>query len=166
MESLALSRRAGRGGELAVGVRTEIRADPDDRPPMALGLADRRMPAYSDRAGARRLPAGHAVNRMPSAPVGDGPAGPCRLVASVDLLPLLHTADSAPVALGLRLYPELGGRTYEVPVRAVEDAAGPLSAIVWRGLRPYRLTVAPNDKGRLVLRLARTPWRSLVKRGR
>lgn len=105
------------------------------------------MPASADKPGARRLPGDvrrpDAVGSFvrEAAPDGRGTL----LTARVPVRP-------GTVKRGLRVYVDVAGSMYEIPVRA-DGTAMPL-ARRWVRADPHRASVNVNSKGRLVLSTA------------
>ncbi|MYQ50695.1 MULTISPECIES: glycosyltransferase family 2 protein [unclassified Streptomyces] len=105
------------------------------------------MPASADKPGARRLPGDarrpDAVGSFvrEAAPDGRGTL----LTARIPVRP-------GTVKRGLRVYVDVAGSTYEIPVRA-DGTAMPL-ARRWVRTDPHRASVNVNSKGRLVLSTA------------
>ncbi|MFE5072549.1 glycosyltransferase family 2 protein [Streptomyces halstedii] len=105
------------------------------------------MPATADKPGARRLPGDarrpDAVGSFvrEAAPDGRGTL----LTARIPVRP-------GTVKRGLRVYVDVAGSTYEIPVRA-DGTAMPL-ARRWVRTDPHRASVNVNSKGRLVLSTA------------
>jgi glycosyltransferase involved in cell wall biosynthesis len=133
--------QSGDNLSLAIAVRTALTGDTESA---VIRLVQGAMPKSADKAGARRLPAGHEL----PAPVGE-------FTQEV-------TADSAgtvirariPIEprqaqLGVRLYVDVAGWTYEIPVRGT-DKPMPL-ARRWRSGTPYRVAARVNTKGRMVV---------------
>jgi poly(ribitol-phosphate) beta-N-acetylglucosaminyltransferase len=133
--------QSGDNLSLAVAVRTGLTGDTESA---VIRLVQGAMPKSADKAGARRLPAGHEL----PAPVG---------VFTQEV-----TADSAgtvirariPIEprqaqLGVRLYVDVAGWMYEIPVRGT-DKPMPL-ARRWRSGTPYRVAARVNTKGRMVV---------------
>jgi glycosyltransferase involved in cell wall biosynthesis len=133
--------QSGDNLSLAVAVRTGLTGDTESA---VIRLVQGAMPKSADKAGARRLPAGHEL----PAPVGE-------FTQEV-------TADSAgtvirariPIEprqaqLGVRLYVDVAGWMYEIPVRGT-DKPMPL-ARRWRSGTPYRVAARVNTKGRMVV---------------
>ncbi|MER6856670.1 glycosyltransferase family 2 protein [Streptomyces pilosus] len=125
-----------------------------------LRLARGAMPKSADKAGARKLPAGHSLPE----PVGDHTTEPAEDGVGTVLharVPLQRTDAK----LGARVYLRLAGTTYEIPVPG-KDRPMPLSRR-WGGLDdPYRAAALVNDKGRVVVATARMypPKKSLASR--
>ncbi|MEU9010867.1 glycosyltransferase [Streptomyces sp. NPDC048479] len=126
---------------LALAVRTGLTGDTDSA---VVRLVQGAMPKSADKAGARRLPAGHEL----PAPVGeftqevtaDGAGTVVR--ARIPIQP-------RQASLGVRLYVDVAGWTYEIPVRG-KDLPMPL-ARRWRSGTPYRVAARVNPKGRMVI---------------
>lgn len=126
---------------LAIAVRLGLTGDTESA---AVRLVQGAMPKSADKAGGRRLPAGHEL----PAPVGkftqevtaDGAGTVIR--ARIPVQP--HQAT-----LGVRVYLDVAGWTYEIPVRG-KDLPMPL-ARRWRSGTPYRVAARVNAKGRMVV---------------
>ncbi|MFI1001498.1 glycosyltransferase [Streptomyces galbus] len=127
---------------------------------VSLRLVKGSLPASADKAGARRLPPGR---ELPSAsgvceakPTEDGASSIVR--ARIPLQPRT-------VKLGVRLYVDVAGSTYEIPVRG-EGKPMPLACRWGREEDPYRASALVNNKGRVVLHLAQIdpPKRALAYR--
>ncbi len=125
-----------------------------------LRLARGAMPKSADKAGARKLPAGHSlpdpVGHHGTEPAGDG-AGTV-LHARIPL-------ERCDAKLGARVYLRLAGTTYEIPVPG-KGRPMPLSRR-WGSLDdPYRAAALVNDKGRVVVATAQMypPKKSLASR--
>ncbi|MFF8829579.1 glycosyltransferase family 2 protein [Streptomyces sp. NPDC015131] len=110
-------------------------------------LATRAMPKSADKPGARRLPVGHelpaTVGEFTRKPTEDGEG--TLLTARIPVKP-----KSA--KLGVRVYADVAGSVYEVPV-PVRGRPLPL-ARRWRERIPYRISANANPKGRLVITTA------------
>ena len=162
LDSVDLRRRRLRGGELVVRFTLDVRARDAEDLHVGVALADRRMPPSSDEVGARRLPTDRQVAAVAAGgQVAPGGRGPSRLTAVLDLADVIASCDEHPLR-GVRAYPVLAGRTYEVPIPGTRD---PFRRTVWEGRRPYDVRVRANQKGRLVVRVARTRYRSLLRPG-
>ncbi|MFF5881619.1 glycosyltransferase family 2 protein [Streptomyces sp. NPDC012589] len=140
-------------------VRVPVLGDVDGA---ALQLVRGAMPKSADKPGARRLPGDQVldapVGEMRTEPAGDGAA--TVLHARVPL-------ERRDVKLGVRVYLDVAGSTYEIPVRG-KGRPMPLSRR-WGGYAdPYRAAAVVNDKGRVVVSTARMfpPKKSLVSRVR
>ncbi|MFI9582100.1 glycosyltransferase family 2 protein [Streptomyces sp. NPDC052236] len=133
--------QAGDDLSLAIAVRTGLTGETEGA---VIRLVPGHMPRSADRAGARRLPAGQEL----PAPVGeftqevtdDGVGTVIR-----GRIPI----QARQASLGVRLYVEVAGWTYEIPVRG-EDRPMPL-ARRWRSGTPYRVAARLNTKGRMVV---------------
>ncbi|MEU0136549.1 glycosyltransferase [Streptomyces sp. NPDC006296] len=114
---------------------------------VTVALAGRAMPQSADRAGARRLPAGHgrppAPGEVTTEATADGRG--TRVSARVPV-------PASPAVQGLRVYVDVAGSTYEIPVRT-EGRPMPL-ARRWGEAVPHRVAARPNTKGRLVITTA------------
>ncbi|MFI6639730.1 glycosyltransferase family 2 protein [Streptomyces sp. NPDC050504] len=110
-----------------------------------LRLADKAMPKSADKPGGRRLPAG---SELP-APVGE--FGSEADGSSTVLLARIPVQPRS-VKLGVRVYLDVAGSTYEIPV-PTRGVPLPL-ARRWRETIPYRISANSNSKGRLVITTA------------
>jgi hypothetical protein len=129
---------------LAIVVRTALTGETGAA---VIRLVEGPMPKSADRAGARRLPAGQVL----PAPVGEF----TREVAETaedsagTIIRGRIPIEARQVSLGVRLYVDVAGSTYEIPVRG-EDKPMPL-ARRWRSGTPYRVAARLNTKGRMVV---------------
>ncbi|MDX2676797.1 glycosyltransferase family 2 protein [Streptomyces sp. NY05-11A] len=140
-----------------VSVRVQVVGDVDGA---ALRLAGKAMPKSADKPGARRLKADHQL----PAPVGEIRSEPGADGAGTVLharVPLDHVTAKR----GVRVYLDVAGATYEVPVRG-QDLPMPLARQWGREGDPYRASAIVNDKGRVVIDTAQMhpPKRTLVLR--
>ncbi|WP_431995792.1 glycosyltransferase family 2 protein [Streptomyces griseoflavus] len=125
-----------------------------------LRLARGAMPKSADKAGARKLRADHSL----PAPVGHHSTEPAEDGAGT----VLHSRvplERCDAKLGARVYLEVAGLTYEIPVPGT-DKPMPLSRR-WGSLDdPYRAAAVVNDKGRVVVTTAQMypPKKSLASR--
>ncbi|MFJ4961193.1 glycosyltransferase family 2 protein [Streptomyces sp. NPDC088729] len=134
------------GTELSLALTLRLGITGDSSSAM-VALARGAMPQSADRAGARQLPAtaprpvadGEAVTR----PAGSG--GGTRLTARIPV-------QAVRAKLGVRVYVDVAGSTYEIPVRT-EGLPMPL-ARRWGRTAPYRVAANSNAKGRLVITTA------------
>uniref|UniRef100_A0AAU3GXB0 Glycosyltransferase n=1 Tax=Streptomyces sp. NBC_01401 TaxID=2903854 RepID=A0AAU3GXB0_9ACTN len=114
---------------------------------LTVRLAKGAMPDSADRPGARSLSAGHElptpVGEFTRTPTDDGRATTVRARIPV------HAVKTK---LGVRVYVDVAGSTYEIPVRTGERPL-PL-ARRWRQAVPYRASANRNSKGRLVITTA------------
>ncbi|MCH0541984.1 glycosyltransferase family 2 protein [Streptomyces sp. MUM 203J] len=112
-----------------------------------LRLAGKAMPNSADKPGARRLPAGHElpepVGEFACQPTADGTGSV--LTARVPL-------QAVSAKRGARVYVDVAGATYEIPLRA-RGVPLPL-ARSWGEKVPYRLSANVNSKGRLTITTA------------
>jgi glycosyltransferase involved in cell wall biosynthesis len=137
--------RAGDALSLTAEVRLGIVGDAASA---VLRLANRAMPAAADTSGALRLKPGRKLPRP------DG-------TFSTEALPGLGgtvlrarvPVEAVRATRGLRLYLNVAGRTYEIPLRP-GDLGVPLPCR-WVDDNPFQAAVRINGKGRLVL--ATTP---------
>ncbi|WP_405799539.1 glycosyltransferase family 2 protein [Streptomyces sp. NBC_01506] len=111
-------------------------------------LARTAMPKTADKAAARRLPASHQlpdpVGQFTREPEPDGGGGTI-LTARIPLA-------AARVKAGARVYVDVAGSTYEIPIRT-RGLPMPL-ARRWGDAVPYRASANVNAKGRLVITTA------------
>ncbi|MDF6021171.1 glycosyltransferase [Streptomyces sp. JH34] len=114
---------------------------------LTVRLAKGAMPKSADKPGARRLPAGqelpHPEGEFSRSTADDGRATTVRARIPV------HAAKAK---LGVRVYVDVAGSTYEIPVKT---GGQPLPlARRWRQAVPYRVSANQNSKGRLVVTTA------------
>ncbi|MFF7897315.1 glycosyltransferase family 2 protein [Streptomyces sp. NPDC007920] len=138
-------------------VRVPVLGDLDSA---ALRLVHGAMPKSADKAGARKLPAGHTL----PAPTGRITAEP----AENGVATVLHARvplERRQVKLGVRVHLDVAGATYEIPVRG-EDKPMPLARRWGAPGDPYRASALVNDKGRVVIATARMspPKKTLASR--
>ncbi|MFJ6122284.1 glycosyltransferase family 2 protein [Streptomyces sp. NPDC092129] len=149
----------GEGLTYTASVRVPVLGDVDGA---SLRLAQGAMPKSADKPGARKLPADHSLpeptGRCTTEPAEDG--GATVLHAR---LPLERRTGK----LGVRVYLDVAGSTYEIPVRG-KDKPMPLSRRWGRAEDPYRAAALVNDKGRVVISTARMfpPKQSLASRAK
>ncbi|TXL92502.1 glycosyltransferase [Streptomyces sp. IB2014 016-6] len=129
---------------LAVAVRIGVIGDTDSA---VIRLARTAMPNSADKAAARRLPAGH---QLPD-PVGEfnrvlEPGGGGTILTARIPLPAVKVKG------GVRVYVDVAGSTYEIPIRT-RGLPMPL-ARRWGDTVPYRASANVNPKGRLVITTA------------
>ncbi|MGP3637523.1 glycosyltransferase family 2 protein [Streptomyces sp. 24-1644] len=118
-----------------------------DTSSVVVRLATGAMPKSADKPGARRLPPGHVL----PAPEGefarhiteDGQATVLRGRIPVQALKSKR---------GVRIYADVAGSTYEIPVRT-DGLPMPLTRR-WGQTNPHRVSANPNTKGRLVITTA------------
>jgi hypothetical protein len=140
-----------------VSVRVPVVGDVDGA---VLRLARKAMPKSADKPGARRLKADHAL----PAPVGEITLEPAQDGAATVLharVPLEYVTAKR----GVRVYLDVAGSTYEVPVRG-QELPMPLARQWGREGDPYRASAIVNDKGRVVIDTAQMhpPKRALILR--
>ncbi|MFC1416592.1 glycosyltransferase family 2 protein [Streptacidiphilus cavernicola] len=137
--SVAWSGR-GRSAALALTVRVGVTGDTSAA---VLGTVSGSMPVGADKAGARRLPAGHEGAPPPAAQTSStDPDGQGTVLRAE--LPLRRRSGT----LAARAYLELAGTTYEIPLRTGDvPLPGPRRWYTGR----YRVTPTTNPKGRLVV---------------
>ncbi|MFK0118381.1 glycosyltransferase family 2 protein [Streptomyces sp. NPDC090994] len=113
----------------------------------ALRLVNGAMPETADKTGGRKLPAKHS----PPPPVGTVTAEP---LPDGTVLHARVPLERRPVKLGVRVYLDVAGSTYEIPVRGTGKPM-PLTRR-WSGddVEPYRVAALVNDKGRVVVATA------------
>ncbi|MEV7365665.1 glycosyltransferase family 2 protein [Streptomyces sp. NPDC091299] len=149
----------GEGLIYTASVRVPVLGDVDGA---SLRLVQGAMPKSADKPGARKLPADHslpeATGRCTTEPAEDG--GATVLHAR---LPLERRTGK----LGVRVYLDVAGSTYEIPVRG-KDKPMPLSRRWGHADDPYRAAALVNDKGRVVISTARMfpPKQSLASRAK
>ncbi|GFH34111.1 glycosyltransferase family 2 protein [Streptomyces pacificus] len=136
--------RQGRDLTAVLSVRVPVTGDTDHA---VVRLADKAMPKSADKPGARRLPTGTGLpapaGELSRSTTGDGTG--TVLTARIPIEPVR-------AKLGVRVYLDVAGSTYEVPVRTL-DRPLPL-ARRWRERVPYRVSANANAKGRLVITTA------------
>ncbi|MFC8076773.1 glycosyltransferase family 2 protein [Streptomyces sp. NPDC057307] len=128
---------------LAVVVRIGLSGQTDSA---VVRLARTAMPKSADKAAARKLPAGE---RLPD------PVGEFTRVAESDGGTVLTARIPLPAVKakgGVRVYVDVAGSTYEIPVRT-RGLPMPL-ARRWGDAVPYRASANVNPKGRLVITTA------------
>lgn len=128
---------------LVVVVRIGLSGQTDSA---VLRLARTAMPKSADKAAARKLPSGE---RLPD------PVGEFTRVAESDGGTVLTARIPLPAVKakgGVRVYVDVAGSTYEIPVRT-RGLPMPL-ARRWGDAVPYRASANVNPKGRLVITTA------------
>ncbi|WP_367323086.1 glycosyltransferase family 2 protein [Streptomyces sp. HUAS ZL42] len=118
------------------------------------------MPKSADKPKARRLKADHQL----PAPVGTFTSEPAQDGTGT----VLHARvplEQRTVKLGVRLYVDVAGSTYEIPVRG-QGLPMPLARLWGPEGDPYRASAVVNPKGRVVIDTAQLypPKRALVRR--
>ncbi|KPI23161.1 MULTISPECIES: glycosyltransferase [unclassified Streptomyces] len=141
-----------------LSVRVPVLGDVDGA---VLRLADKAMPKSADKPGARRLKADHVL----PAPVGEVTLEPSEDGAATVLharVPLAYVTAKR----GVRVYLDVAGSTYEIPVRG-KDLPMPLARQWGREGDPYRASAVVNDKGRVVIDTAQMypPKITVLRRG-
>ncbi|MFD3522522.1 glycosyltransferase family 2 protein [Streptomyces sp. NPDC058653] len=130
---------------LSVTVRIGVHGETDSA---VIRLAPTAMPKSADKAAARRLPADHRlpdpIGEFTRAPEPDGGGGTV-LTARIPL-------SAAKAKAGVRVYVDVAGSTYEIPVRT-RGLPMPL-ARRWGDTVPHRASANVNPKGRLVITTA------------
>ncbi|MEU3975058.1 glycosyltransferase family 2 protein [Streptomyces bacillaris] len=129
---------------LALKVRIGITGDTDSA---FVALARGALPKSADKPGARRLPEKavrpEAVGEFTREPADDGTG---------TLLTARIPVDRVRAERGVRVYVDVAGTTYEIPVRT---GGLPLPlARRWGRTTPYRASANRNPKGRLVITTA------------
>ena len=138
-------------------VRVPVVGDVDSA---VLRLVKGAMPKSADKPGGRRLKPEHvlppAVGQMTVEPAEDGAASV--LHARVPL-------DQVTAKRGVRVYLDVAGSTYEIPVPG-EGLPMPLARQWGRDGDPYRASAIVNPKGRVVIDTAQMypPKRTVVRR--
>ncbi|MFE4380847.1 glycosyltransferase family 2 protein [Streptomyces cyaneofuscatus] len=129
---------------LALQARVGITGDTSSA---LVALAQGALPKSADKPGARKLPKDaerpEAVGEFTREPADDG-AG--------TLLSARIPVDRIRAKRGVRVYVDVAGTTYEIPVRT-GGLPMPL-ARRWGRTTPYRVSANPNAKGRLVITTA------------
>ncbi|ARF72503.1 glycosyl transferase [Kitasatospora albolonga] len=112
-----------------------------------VALAQGAMPESADKPGARKLSKGarrpEALGTFTAVPAGDGTG---------TLLDARVPVEAVRAKRGVRVYVDVAGSTYEIPVRT-EGLPMPL-ARRWGRTTPHRVAATPNTKGRLVITTA------------
>ncbi|GGU74339.1 glycosyl transferase family 2 [Streptomyces cavourensis] len=134
----------GDGLALALKVRIGITGDTDSA---FVALAQGALPKSADKPGARRLPEKavrpEAVGEFTREPADEGTG---------TLLTARIPVDRVRAERGVRVYVDVAGTTYEIPVRT---GGLPLPlARRWGRTTPYRASANRNPKGRLVITTA------------
>ncbi|PVC87137.1 glycosyltransferase family A protein [Streptomyces sp. CS131] len=111
-----------------------------------VALAQGAMPQSADKAGARKLPADAARPRRSGTLTPDTAADGGTLLTA--RIPLAANRSKR----GVRLYVDVAGSTYEIPVRT-DGQPMPL-ARRWGSDEPHRVAASTNSKGRLVITTA------------
>ncbi|MGQ4362402.1 glycosyltransferase family 2 protein [Streptomyces sp. SAS_272] len=127
---------------------------------VVLRLVKGAMPKSADKAGARRLKPGHAL----PAPTGEITVEPAEDGAAT----VLHARvplDLVTAGRGVRVYLDVAGFTYEIPVRG-EGLPMPLARLWGPEKDPYRASALVNPKGRVVVDTAQLhpPKRTVIRR--
>lgn len=129
---------------LALKVRVGITGDTSSA---VVALAQGALPKSADKPGARKLPKDaerpEAVGELTREPAADGTG---------TLLSARIPVDRIRAKRGVRVYVDVAGTTYEIPVRT-GGLPMPL-ARRWGSTTPYRVSANPNAKGRLVITTA------------
>ncbi|OII59874.1 glycosyl transferase [Streptomyces sp. CC53] len=133
------------GDDLSARLVVRVPVAGDGAGSASVRLATKPLPKSADKPGGRRVPVGtdlpEAVGETAHAPDGDGTL----LEATLPLPPVK-------AKLGVRIYLDVAGSTYEIPV-PVQGTPLPL-ARRWRDRVPYRISANANPKGRLVITTA------------
>ncbi|GAA2984184.1 glycosyltransferase family 2 protein [Streptomyces fulvorobeus] len=128
---------------LILSVRIGVLGETDSA---TVRLAQGAMPKSADKPGARRLPKGYELPPR---------AGECTVETTsggrATTLRGRIQVHTVKAKLGVRVYVDVAGSTYEIPVK-VDGRPLPL-ARRW-GAVPYRVSVNRNPKGRLVMTTA------------
>ncbi|MER7902759.1 glycosyltransferase [Mesorhizobium sp. B2-3-3] len=136
--------QAGDQLSLLLTARTRVLGDTSS---LTVRMAKGAMPKGADKPGARRLPSGHEL----AAPEGEFN----RTVTDGGRATTLRARIPVPAVkakLGVRVYVDVAGATYEIPVKT---GGKPLPlARRWRQAVPYRVSANQNPKGRLVITTA------------
>ncbi|MEU1224072.1 glycosyltransferase family 2 protein [Streptomyces microflavus] len=134
------------GDELGLALKLRVGVT-GDTSSAVVALAQGAMPKTADKAGARKLPKDalrpKAVGEFTREPAGDGEG---------TLLGARIPVEPVRAKRGVRVYVDVAGTTYEIPVRT-EGLPMPL-ARRWGRTTPHRVAASPNPKGRLVITTA------------
>ncbi|MFW3475149.1 glycosyltransferase family 2 protein [Streptomyces microflavus] len=134
------------GDELGLALKLRVGVT-GDTSSAVVALAPGAMPKTADKAGARKLPKDalrpKAVGEFTREPAGDGEG---------TLLSARIPVEPVRAKRGVRVYVDVAGTTYEIPVRT-EGLPMPL-ARRWGRTTPHRVAASPNPKGRLVITTA------------
>ncbi|WP_217206341.1 glycosyltransferase family 2 protein [Streptomyces sp. AC550_RSS872] len=147
----------GEGITYTASVKVGVVGDVDSA---VLRFAQGAMPKSADKPGARKLPAGHGL----AEPVGEFSTEPAEDGAGT----VLHARvplERRTAKLGVRVYLDVAGATYEIPVRG-KGKPMPLARRWGAYEDPYRASAVVNPKGRVVIDTARMfpPKQSLAQR--
>ncbi|MCM1968522.1 MULTISPECIES: glycosyltransferase [Streptomyces] len=125
-----------------------------------LRLVHGAMPETADKVGARKLPRGHRL----AEPVGEFRTEPAQ-DGSGTVLHARVPLERRTTKLGVRVYVDVAGATYEIPVRG-KGKPMPLARRWGAYEDPYRASALINSKGRVVIDTAQMlpPKRSLTER--
>ncbi|MEV1043553.1 glycosyltransferase family 2 protein [Streptomyces sp. NPDC049916] len=129
---------------LVVELRAGVTGDTSSA---VVALAQGALPQSADKAGARKLPGDVPRPRRSGTLTAesDEDGGGTLLTARIPLA-------AAKSKRGLRLYVDVAGSTYEIPVRT-DGLPMPL-ARRWGSTDPHRVAADPNTKGRVVITTA------------
>ncbi|MEU0764265.1 glycosyltransferase [Streptomyces microflavus] len=134
------------GDELGLALKLRVGVT-GDTSSAVVALAQGAMPKTADKAGARKLPKDalrpKAAGEFTREPAGDGEG---------TLLSARIPVEPVRAKRGVRVYVDVAGTTYEIPVRT-EGLPMPL-ARRWGRTTPHRVAASPNPKGRLVITTA------------
>ncbi|MFF3246838.1 glycosyltransferase [Streptomyces sp. NPDC002870] len=131
----------GNNLSLVIAVRLGLSGDTESA---VIRLVQGAMPKSADRAGGRRLPVGHEL----PAPVGEFTQEATEDGTGTVLRGRIPI-EPRPASLGVRVYVDVAGWTYEIPVSG-QDKPMPL-ARRWRSGTQYRVGARVNIKGRMVI---------------
>ncbi|MGY3201663.1 glycosyltransferase family 2 protein [Streptomyces sp. TE5632] len=147
----------GEGLAYTASVRVPVLGDVDSA---VLRLVHGAMPEKADKPGARKLPSGRSLPE----PVGDFTTESTE-DGTATVLHARVPLERRKVKLGVRIYVDVAGSTYEIPVRGTGKPM-PLARRWGRYEDPYRAAALINDKGRVVIATAQMfpPKKSLVSR--
>ncbi|MEE1938135.1 glycosyltransferase [Streptomyces sp. TRM 70361] len=162
----AVSGRLGKGveglgaewlpdGRLSVTARIGVTGDTGS---VSVRLADRAMPKSADKPGARRLPDGHELPRHTGETTTEPDPGGAGTVVRARV-----PVPAGTGRWGVRLYLDVAGSTYEIPVPAAEGTL--LHTSRWVRSRLHRHTATANNKGRLVVTATAVPPRHALASG-
>ncbi|KUO13913.1 glycosyltransferase family 2 protein [Streptomyces sp. DSM 15324] len=128
---------------------------------LALRLVKGAMPKSADKPGARRLKPGHELGPV----VGEMRVEPAVHGTAATVLHARVPLEPATGKWGVRVYVDVAGSTYEIPVSG-KGLPMPLARKWGRDDDPYRASALVNPKGRVVVDTAQMypPKRTVVRR--
>jgi hypothetical protein len=151
LESRAIDTGVARGGTLRITVRTGLTCTTESV--VVLAAVQEPFPSSADTVGARRLPEGATLGGMRAVLFTSDHNGTL-VQGALALEDLVRAGGESRQSWSLRLYVDIAGRTYEIPV---PSQALRQEKVVRSGLSRYSVVLAPNPKGRLTIRVERLP---------